>query len=265
MSEAEAKPAVATPKAKGRKSAGGAKKAKKPVNHPKYTEMVKKSIEALKERGGSSRQAIHKYIMSHFDVGKDTKVVNTHLKLALKRAVQSGLLKRSKGTGASGSFRLAEKATAPKKAAGAKRGPKKAAGGAAKPKKAAKPKTAKSPAKKAAKPKVAKPKKAAAAKPKVAKKPKSPQEGEVSQEAQGCEEGSAQEGGSEEVSPIALRSTCDYRTVIEPIPHAHQRRGAALLQARKALHELRHPSHVHRRLTLIQANPSAGNSAGSHL
>ncbi|XP_065304289.1 histone H1-delta-like [Dermacentor albipictus] len=176
MSEAEAKPAAATPKAKGRKSAaGGAKKAKKPVSHPKYTEMVKKSIEALKERGGSSRQAIHKYIMSHFDVGKDTKVVNTHLKLALKRAVQSGLLKRSKGTGASGSFRLAEKATAgPKKATGAKRGPKKAAGGAAKPKKVAKPKAAKSPAKKAAKPKAAKPKKAAAAKPKVAKKPKSP-------------------------------------------------------------------------------------------
>uniref|UniRef100_A0A224YY73 Histone H1/5 n=1 Tax=Rhipicephalus zambeziensis TaxID=60191 RepID=A0A224YY73_9ACAR len=174
MSDAEVKPAVATPKAKGRKSAGGAKKAKKPVNHPKYTDMVKKSVEALKERGGSSRQAIHKYIMSHFDVGKDTKVVNTHLKLALKRAVQTGLLKHSKGTGAAGSFRLAEKATAPKKAAGAKRGPKKAAGGAAKPKKAAKPKTAKSPAKKAAKPKVAKPKKAAAAKPKVAKKPKSP-------------------------------------------------------------------------------------------
>ncbi|KAH6943284.1 hypothetical protein HPB50_018413 [Hyalomma asiaticum] len=178
MSDAEPKPAVATPKPKGRKStAGGAKKAKKPASHPKYTEMVKKSIEALKERGGSSRQAIHKYIMSHFDVGKDTKVVNTHLKLALKRAVQSGLLKRSKGTGASGSFRLAEKATAPKKAVGAKRGPKKAAaGGAAKPKKAAKPKAAKSPAKKAAKPKAAKSpaKKAAAAKPKVAKKPKSP-------------------------------------------------------------------------------------------
>ncbi|KAH8036671.1 hypothetical protein HPB51_003923 [Rhipicephalus microplus] len=175
MSDAEAKPAVAaTPKAKGRKSAGGPKKAKKPANHPKYTEMVKKSVEALKERGGSSRQAIHKYIMSHFDVGKDSKVVNTHLKLALKRAVQTGLLKHSKGTGAAGSFRLAEKATAPKKAAGAKRGPKKAAGGAAKPKKAAKPKTAKSPAKKAAKPKAAKPKKAAAAKPKVAKKPKSP-------------------------------------------------------------------------------------------
>ncbi|KAH6943283.1 hypothetical protein HPB50_018412 [Hyalomma asiaticum] len=179
MSEAEAKPAVASPKPKGRKpAAGGAKKSKKPATHPKYTEMVMKSVEALKERGGSSRQAIHKYIMAHFDVGKDAKVVNTHLKLALKRAVQSGLLKHSKGTGASGSFRLADKATAPKKAGGAKGGPKKAAaGGAAKPKKAAKPKAAKSPAKKAAaKPKAAKSpaKKAAAAKPKVAKKPKSP-------------------------------------------------------------------------------------------
>nr|DAA34584.1 TPA_exp: histone 1 [Amblyomma variegatum] len=175
MSDAEVKPAAApTPKPKGRKStAGGVKKAKKPANHPKYTEMVKKSIEALKERGGSSRQAIHKYIMSHFDVGKDTKVVNTHLKLALKRAVQAGVLKRSKGTGASGSFRLADKAAAGPKKSPVKRGPKKA--GVPKPKKVAKPKAAKSP-KKAAKPKApkaAKPK-TAAAKPKVAKKPKSP-------------------------------------------------------------------------------------------
>ncbi|KAK8783996.1 histone H5-like [Amblyomma americanum] len=177
MSDAEVKPAVPpTPKAKGRKSTAGApKKAKKPASHPKYTEMVKKSIEALKERGGSSRQAIHKYIMSHYDVGKDSKVVNTHLKLALKRAVQSGLLKRSKGTGASGSFRLADKAAAGPKKSPVKRGPKKA--GVAKPKKVIMKTTlAKSPAKKAAKPKApkaAKPK-TAAAKPKVAKKPKSP-------------------------------------------------------------------------------------------
>uniref|UniRef100_A0A023FX69 Putative histone 1 n=1 Tax=Amblyomma parvum TaxID=251391 RepID=A0A023FX69_AMBPA len=176
MSDAEVKPAAAaTPKAKGRKpAAGGAKKAKKPASHPKYTEMVKKSIEALKERGGSSRQAIHKYIMGHYDVGKDSKVVNTHLKLALKRAVQTGLLKRSKGTGASGSFRLADKAAAGPKKSPAKRGPKKT--GAPKPKKVAKPKAAKSPAKKASKPKAAKAAKpkTAAAKPKVAKKPKAP-------------------------------------------------------------------------------------------
>uniref|UniRef100_A0A131YA96 Putative histone h1 n=1 Tax=Ixodes ricinus TaxID=34613 RepID=A0A131YA96_IXORI len=178
MSEAEVSKHAATPKGKpGRKAGTGAKKAKKPANHPKYTEMVKESIESLKEHGGSSRQAIHKYICSHFDVGKDTKVVNTHLKLALKRAVSSGLLKRSKGTGASGSFRIADKVPAggaAKKAT--KRVAKKPA--SAKPKKAAaKPKAAKSPAKKAAaKPKAAKTsvKKATTAKPKVAKKPKSP-------------------------------------------------------------------------------------------
>jgi hypothetical protein len=41
-----------------------AAKHKKPAAHPKYSEMVGKAIAALKERGGSSRQAILKYIMS---------------------------------------------------------------------------------------------------------------------------------------------------------------------------------------------------------
>jgi hypothetical protein len=40
-----------------------AAKPKKPAAHPKYSEMVGKAIAALKERGGSSRQAILKYIM----------------------------------------------------------------------------------------------------------------------------------------------------------------------------------------------------------
>ena len=35
-----------------------AAKPKKPAAHPKYSEMVGKAIAALKERGGSSRQAI---------------------------------------------------------------------------------------------------------------------------------------------------------------------------------------------------------------
>ena len=39
-----------------------AAKPKKPAAHPKYSEMVGKAIAALKERGGSSRQAILKYI-----------------------------------------------------------------------------------------------------------------------------------------------------------------------------------------------------------
>ncbi|XP_064455969.1 histone H1-delta-like [Ornithodoros turicata] len=173
MSETEVAKAPATPKAKGRKPAG-VKKDKKPANHPKYTDMVKKAVAALKERGGSSRQAIHKYIMANFDVGKDSKVVNTHLKLALKRAVESGLLKHAKGTGASGSFRLADKTSgsAEKKTKAAP-----AAKKAAKPKKAASPKKKAAPKKekKAASPKKAsKPKVAKAAKPKTPKKAKSP-------------------------------------------------------------------------------------------
>ena len=37
------------------------KPAKKPADHPKYSEMIAAAIGALKERSGSSRQAIVKY------------------------------------------------------------------------------------------------------------------------------------------------------------------------------------------------------------
>lgn len=194
---------VATPKAAKKAVA----KPKKPVEHPKYAEMVSQGVSSLKERGGSSRQAILKYIMANFKVGNDDKVVNTHLKTALKSSVKNGSLKQSKGTGASGSFKIGEvkkvvkkvvkkpkKVTKPKaavtkpkakKTTKAKKEsvttkkaastPKKAA---AKPKKAvAKPKKAAATPKKQATPKkaAAKPKaqKAAAAKPKkAAAKPK---------------------------------------------------------------------------------------------
>ena len=85
-----------------------AAKPKKPVEHPKYSEMVSQAVSSLKERGGSSRQAILKYIMQTFKVGNDEKVVNTHLKTALKSGVKNGGLKQSKGTGASGSFKIGE-------------------------------------------------------------------------------------------------------------------------------------------------------------
>ena len=79
---------AATPKKKV-----AATKPKKASSHPKYTEMIATSIESLKERGGSSRQAILKYISSHYDVGKDERVVNQHLKMALRVGVKSGSLK----------------------------------------------------------------------------------------------------------------------------------------------------------------------------
>ncbi|CAG2183752.1 unnamed protein product, partial [Oppiella nova] len=126
-----------------------------------YVDMAISAIKALKERNGSSRQAVHKYILGHFSVGTDVKAVNSHLKQALKRGVASGALKHVKGQGASGSFKLAE-ATAAKKPAAKK--PKAASKpkGEKKAKKASNPKPKKSSPKKAAKPKKAAAKKAAA-------------------------------------------------------------------------------------------------------
>ena len=142
--------------------------AKKPATHPKYSEMIAAAISALKERNGSSRQAIEKYIKANYKVGENP---GTHLKMALKRGVVSGLLKQTKGSGASGSFKLAEKpkpakkpakkpvkktaakkptakkTAAKKKPAAAKKSTKKAK---STPKKAAKKPTAKKSAKKAA-------------------------------------------------------------------------------------------------------------------
>jgi histone H1/5 len=46
------------------------------------------------ERGGSSRQAILKYIMANFNVGKDAKTVNVHLKLSLRAGVKNKSLKQ---------------------------------------------------------------------------------------------------------------------------------------------------------------------------
>ncbi|KAL4227973.1 hypothetical protein ACF0H5_013411 [Mactra antiquata] len=176
---------MSAPPAKVKKAA----KPKKPATHPKYSEMVAKAIGALKERGGSSRQAILKYIMSNFNVGIDANAVNSRLKIALRSGVTKGALKQSKGKGASGSFRLGEKPAAPKKKVAKKPKAKKpkakkpaGEGAAAKPKKAktpkkakaAKPKKAKTPKKatKAAKPKKAAKSPKKAAKPKAKKSPK---------------------------------------------------------------------------------------------
>ncbi|ROT64817.1 putative late histone H1-like [Penaeus vannamei] len=160
MAEVAAAPAKAAPKAA---------KAKKPAakpTHPKYSVMIAAAVKALKERTGSSRQAILKYILANYKVG-DEKTTGVRLKLALRKGVADGSLRQMKGTGAAGSFRLAKEEAKPaKKKAPAKKTVAK--------KPAAKKTTAKKPAaKKAAKkPAAKKPaaKKAAAKKP-AAKKP----------------------------------------------------------------------------------------------
>lgn len=65
-------------------------------SHPPYLEMIVAAVEALKERNGSSRQAILKYITSTYELGVDAKMANVHLKQALKRGVGSGTLKNTK-------------------------------------------------------------------------------------------------------------------------------------------------------------------------
>lgn len=149
------------------KKAAAKKKPTKPADHPKYIDMIVAAIAALKERSGSSRQAIIKYIKANYKVGEN---VGTHVKLALKRGVTSGTLSQPKGTGASGSFKLVKKEKPAKKKPAAK---KPAAKKPAAKKPAAKKAAAKKPAaKKATKTKKATPKKAAKkATPKKAAKP----------------------------------------------------------------------------------------------
>ena len=139
---------------------------KKVSEHPKYGEMIAAGIVALKERKGSSRQAILKYIQANYKVGDGA---GTHVKTALKRGVSTGALKQTKGTGASGSFRVAEKPKPVKKKAAKKPAPKKAVKKKPAAKKVKKPAAKKAtPKKVAAKKKT--PKKKAAKKP-AAKKP----------------------------------------------------------------------------------------------
>ena len=111
--------------------------------HPKYEDMVKAAILALKDRNGSSVPAIAKYVGSNFKLpGNFKKILSTQL----KNLVKSGKLVKVKA-----SYKLGE---------ALKKAPKK-------PKKKAAPKKKKPKAKKA-------PKKPKAKKPKAKKAKKAP-------------------------------------------------------------------------------------------
>ena len=156
---------VTTTRQQSTMSAPAAKKAtkpKKPAEHPTYAVMIAAAIAGLKDRTGSSRQAILKYICANYKV--DAAKATVHLRLALKSGIAKGSLKMAKESGkGAGCYKLAEKPKKekkPKKPAAAKK--------PAAKKPAAKKPAAKKPA--AKKPKAAK-KPAAAKKPKAAKKP----------------------------------------------------------------------------------------------
>lgn len=181
-------PAAATPKKA--KAAAASKKPRAKAAHPPTSDMVNAAIKNLKERGGSSLQAIKKYIGANYKV--DAEKLAPFIRKYLKSAVAAGALTQPKGKGATGSFKLSVKGEGksasaavkktkaaakpkgekkPKPAAAAKKaGAKKpaAAKKVAKPKSPSKAKKVKKPPTK--KPKSPKPKKAAVKKPKTPKK-----------------------------------------------------------------------------------------------
>jgi hypothetical protein len=182
-------PAQVSPK----KTKSSTKKPRTKPVHPRTSEMVVNAIKSLKERGGSSLQAIKKYIAANYKV--DSEKLSPFIKKYLKTAVAAGEVVQTKGKGASGSFKLAatktEKAVVPtapargraasapkvKKQSAAKvkkaKAPKKAAVKTAEKKRTAPAKAKKTPskAKKVTKVPTKKPK---APRPKTAAKPKAP-------------------------------------------------------------------------------------------
>merc|ERR1712080_296584 len=85
----------------------GEKKAiarKNPI-HPTYDVMIKEAITNLKDRKGSSRQAIIKYIQANYIISdKKFEALAVQVRLALKRETAKGNLKNVKGP--NGSYKI---------------------------------------------------------------------------------------------------------------------------------------------------------------
>ncbi|KAL3434018.1 hypothetical protein BDV09DRAFT_186209 [Aspergillus tetrazonus] len=160
-----------------------AKKAASGPTHTSYRDMIKDAILNLKERNGSSRQSIKKYVLANNKLAPASQnAFDSQFNKAIKAGVEKGDFIQPKGT--SGPVKLAKKQApakpAPKKPAATTKtaAPKKTATKKAdKAEKAEKPKTKKTNAgvkKPAGRPKAntAKPRKASTAAPAVVDKPK---------------------------------------------------------------------------------------------
>ncbi|XP_055645345.1 histone H1B, sperm-like, partial [Toxorhynchites rutilus septentrionalis] len=145
-----AAPAVGSeksPKKAGGKSAAAAaaaKKPKKPANHPPVNEMIVAAIRTLKERNGSSLQAIKKYLAGNYKA--DVAKLTPFIKKALKKRCRQGPVCANEGQLKSGSSAKKAPAAAKKgtasgdkksKKAAAEKKPKKATAAAGKKKAAA--------------------------------------------------------------------------------------------------------------------------------
>ncbi|XP_062371626.1 histone H1-like [Sardina pilchardus] len=143
------------------------KKAAQPKKAgPTVGELVLKAVSASNERSGVSLPALKKLLSSG---GYDVERNNSRVKQAVRTLVSKGTLLQTKGTGASGSFKLNKAKAEPKKAV-KKAAPKAKKPAAKKPAAAKKPK--KAAAKKPAVKKAAGAKKATKSPKKAAKTPK---------------------------------------------------------------------------------------------
>jgi histone H1/5 len=95
------KKAKGAPKAKKPAKATGAKKVS---THPPASQMVLSAVTTLKERHGSSLQAIKKNIADSYKVDITKQAI--FIRKAVIKLVETGKLTQTKGTGASGSFKL---------------------------------------------------------------------------------------------------------------------------------------------------------------
>lgn len=148
-------------------------KDKKPAaSHPSTSVMVLSAIKELKEKKGSSLPAIKKYLAANYKV--DPAKLAPFIRKFLKAAVANKTIVQTKGSGASGHFKLAAAEAKPKKKVAPKKKP------VAKKAKAPSTPKRKKPAAKKLKPAAGEPaakkakKVAAAPKPKAVKPKKTP-------------------------------------------------------------------------------------------
>merc|ERR1711997_119894 len=146
-----------------------AKKTPAKAADPPTASMVVAAVKGLKESKGSSLPAIKKYIAANYKV--DIVKLSPFIRKALKSLVEKKKLVQTKGTGASGSFKLNKEEKKVVKKPKAKKPAKKAA---KKPAAKKSPKKAKKPAAKKAAKKPAEKKAKAPKKPKSPKKAKTP-------------------------------------------------------------------------------------------
>ena len=90
------------------KSTTKATKPKKPSAHPTYAEMITSAITTMKERAGSSRQGITKYVCANYEVDADKAAL--YINRALKKGLEKDVFKTARETGkGAGRYRLVKK------------------------------------------------------------------------------------------------------------------------------------------------------------